>query len=76
LGGRIAARVEIYWRLLQFFEPLLENGEDIDARTRIDDCVTPVQLAESCGCKAAISIFGGVTSIVVADVPLLAIRMS
>jgi ankyrin repeat protein len=40
-------------------ELLLANGADIDARTRIDDCTTPVQLAESCGCNAAIRILRG-----------------
>lgn len=42
-------------------EVLLAHGADVDARTRIDDCDTPVQLAESCGCKAVISIFGAIT---------------
>ncbi|MCK1293042.1 hypothetical protein [Bradyrhizobium sp. 30] len=30
-------------------EPLFENGPDVEARIRIDDCVRPVQLTESCG---------------------------
>lgn len=38
-------------------ELLLAHGADIAARTRIDDRATPVQLAESCGCNAAIRVF-------------------
>jgi ankyrin repeat protein len=38
-------------------ELLLAHGADIDARTRIDDCSTPVEKAESHGRSAAIRAF-------------------
>lgn len=40
---------------------LLAQGADIDARTRIDDCATPVQLAESCFRNAALKVFRAIT---------------
>jgi ankyrin repeat protein len=41
-------------------ELLLAHGADGAARTRIDDCVTPIQLAESYACNAAIKAFRGI----------------
>lgn len=42
-------------------ELLIAHGADIAARTRIDDCATRLQLAESCSCNLEISLFRAIT---------------